>query len=218
MPVPDVRCLTSPAKSTSYKSLCKASNCLKCTFCSHLGHLELNCFLKNQIFASASPLSQPPSEVSHSASSASPAALSFVLKVESHLSWNADTGATAHMTFNHHWMRNLKPHRVPIRIANGLVVYSEGVGSVRFNPIVNGQEMPPLEFTDVLYVPALCSNLFYVLFLTLHHHFTVSIKGNTLDIIGSGIFQAKTGVSSSAFLLGETIPVKESASLSSTML
>jgi len=115
-------------------------------------------------------------------------------------------------------MRNLKPHRVPIRIANGLVVYSEGVGSVRFNPIVDGQEMPPLEFTDVLYVPALCSNLFSVLFLTLHRHFTVSIKGNTLDFIRSGktVFQAKTGVSSSAFLVGETIPVEESASLSST--
>src|SRR6266404_1452577 len=78
--------------------------------------------------------------------------------------------------------------------------------------------MPPLEFTDVLYVPALCSNLFSVLFLTLHRRFTVSIKGNTLDFIRSGktVFQAKTGVSSSAFLLGETIPVEESASLSST--
>src|SRR6266404_6601764 len=145
------------------------------------------------MFSSASPLSQPLSEASHSASSASPAALSSALEVESHLSWNADTGATAHMTFNRHWMRNLKPHRVPIRIANGLVVYSEGVGSVRFNPIVDGQEMPPLKFTDVLYVPALCSNLFSVLFLTLHRHFTVSIKGNTLDFIRSGktVFQAK---------------------------
>jgi hypothetical protein len=48
------------------------------------------------------------------------------------------------MTYNRHWMRNLKPHRVQIRLADGSVVYSEGVGSVWFNLVINGQEMPPL--------------------------------------------------------------------------
>ena len=52
-------------------------------------------------------------------------------------------------------MRNMKHHGVQIRLADGSVVYSEGVGSVRFNPVVNGQEMPALEFTDVLYVLAI---------------------------------------------------------------
>ena len=94
------------------------------------------------------------------------------------------TGASAaHMTFNRHWMRNLKPHRVQIRLADGSVVYSEGVGSVRFNPVINGQEMAPLEFTNVLYVPALCTNLFSVLYLTLHRRFTVSIERDTMHFI-----------------------------------
>src|SRR6266571_5135970 len=81
---------------------------------------------------------------------------------EAHTSWNADTGASAHMTFNRHWICNLKPYQVQIRLADGSVVYSEGVGSVHFNPVVNGQEMPPLQFSNVLYV-------------TLHRHFIVSI-------------------------------------------
>ena len=114
-------------------------------------------------------------------------------------------------------MRNLKPHRVQIRLADGSVVYSEGVGSVRFNPVVNGQEMAPLEFTNVLYVPALCSNLFSVLYLTLHRHFTVCIEQDTMYFIRDNkiAFQAKTGASNSAFLVGDTIPVEEFASLSS---
>ena len=114
-------------------------------------------------------------------------------------------------------MRNLKPHRVQIRLADGSVVYSEGVGSVRFNPVVNGQEMAPLEFTNVLYVPALCSNLFSVLYLTLHCHFTVCIEQDTMHFISDNkvAFQAKTGASNSAFLVGDTIPVEEFASLSS---
>jgi hypothetical protein len=90
------------------------------------------------------------------------------------------------MTFNRHWMRNLRPHRVQIRLADGSVVYSEGVGSVRFNPVVNGQEMAPLEFTDVLYVPALCTNLFSVLYLTLHRRFTVSFERDTMHFIRDG--------------------------------
>jgi hypothetical protein len=114
-------------------------------------------------------------------------------------------------------MRNLKPHSIQIRLADGSVVYSEGVGSVRFNPVVHGQEMAPLEFSNVLYVPALCSNLFSVLYLTLHRHFTVCIKQDTKHFIRDNkiAFQAKTGASNAAFLVGDTIPVEEFASLSS---
>ena len=79
-------------------------------------------------------------------------------------SWNADTGTSAHMTFNRHWIRNMTLHRIPIRLADGSMVHSEGIGSVQFIPVVHGQEMVPLEFTNVLYVPSLSSNLFSVLF------------------------------------------------------
>ena len=98
-------------------------------------------------------------------------------------SWNADTGASAQMTSHCHWMHNLKPYHVQIRLADGSVVYSEGVVLVMFNPVMNGQEMAPLEFSNVLYVPALCSNLFSVLYLTLHRSFTVCIEKDTMHFI-----------------------------------
>src|ERR1700677_4603218 len=201
----------------------------KCDFCSCLGHHEAKCFLKEHLMrqhnlpssSTASPAitsSQSPSDTPQSTSATSASALSSSsFQHDSHTSWNADTGASAHMTCNCHWMRNLKPHCVQIRLADGSVVYSEGVGSVRFIPVVNGQEMAPLEFTNVLYVPALCSNLFSVLYLTLHHHFTVSIEQDTMHFIRDNkiAFQAKTGPSTAAFLVGDTIPVEEFASLSS---
>ena len=46
----------------------------------------------------------------------------------------------------------MTPHRIPICLADGPMVYSEGIGTVQFTPVVNGQEVAPLEFTNVLYV------------------------------------------------------------------
>ena len=76
----------------------------------------------------------------------------------------------------------------------------------------------PLEFTNVLYVPSLFTNLFSVLYLTIHHHFTVSIELDTIHFIRDGqtVFQEKTSSLNAAFLVGNTIPVEELASLSST--
>ena len=118
-------------------------------------------------------------------------------------------------------MRHMTPHRIPIRLADGSVVYSEGIGSVRFIPAIEGQEMRPLEFTNVLYVPSLSTNLFSVLYLSMHCHFTVTIELDTLNFIRSGqtLFQAKVSPSNAAFLVGQTVPVEEFASLlSSTTL
>ena len=168
---------------------------------------------------SVSGASQSSQDTSQSASIATASVLSCAAsQFDSHTSWNADTGASAHMTFNRHWMRNMMPHRTPIRLADGSVVYSEGIGSIRFNPVLDGKEMAPLEFTNVLYVPSLSSNLLSVLYLTMHRHFHVSINKDTLSFIRNSqtLFQAKVTHSNSAFLLGETIPVEESASLSSS--
>jgi hypothetical protein len=124
-------------------------------------------------------------------------------------SWNADTGASAHMTFNRHWMCNMMPHHIPICLTDGSVVHSEEIGSVQFIPVVNGQKMAKLEFTNVLYVPSLSSNLFSVLYLTMHHSFTILIERDTLHFIRDNkiLFQANVSPSNSAFLLGSTIPV-----------
>ena len=172
---------TSPHTPSTSNPQSSAPGCPKCEFCSRSGHIEAKCFLKEHLMCQhnlpLSPTASPASTSSQdvpsppqSTSVASASALSSsASQPHSDSSWNADTGASAHMTCHCHWMRNLKPYRVQIRLADGSVVYSEGVGSVRFNPVINGQEMAPLEFSNVLYVPALCSNLFPVLYLTLHH-------------------------------------------------
>ena len=112
----------------------------------------------------------------------------------------------------------MTPHRIPIRLADGSVVYSEGIGTVQFSPVVHGQEMAKLEFTNVLYVPSLSSNLFSVLYLTMHRSFTILIERDTLHFIRDNkiLFQAHVSPSNSAFLLGNTIPVQQIASLSTS--
>ena len=71
-------------------------------------------------------------------------------------------------------------------LADGSVLYSEGIGSVRFIPDVNGCQMVPLEFTNVLYVPSLSTNLFSVLYLTIHCHITVLIELDIIHFIRDG--------------------------------
>ena len=237
-PIPKSSTASSPSAtpsfpSTSLQNANKSQNRPKCDFCSRLGHVEAKCFLKEKLMrqisspspstaAIASTMSQASPQLSsdapQSAFIASASALFSVIQSESHSSWNADTGASAHMTFNRHWMRHMTPHRIPIRLADGSVVYSEGIGSVRFILAMEGQEMRPLEFTNVLYVPSLSTNLFSVLYLSMHCHFTVTIELDTLNFIRSGqtLFQAKVSPSNAAFLVGQTVPVEEFASLSST--
>jgi hypothetical protein len=67
--------------------------------------------------------------------------------------WIADTGATSHMSPHHSCFTKLKPHAIPIRIANNHVVYSKGVGSVVLEPA--DKLLSPVLLSCVLYVPAL---------------------------------------------------------------
>jgi len=41
------------------------------------------------------------------------------------------------MTPHWHWLKNYSPFHVPIRLADDTVVYSEGVGSVVFKPVID---------------------------------------------------------------------------------
>jgi len=65
-----------------------------------------------------------------------------------------------------HWLRNYVPKCISIKLADDNIVYSAGVGTVVFSPGVNGRQVRPVEFTKVLYVPDLRSNLLSVLYLT----------------------------------------------------
>ena len=74
-------------------------------------------------------------------------------------------------------------HRIPIRLADGSMVYSEGIGMVQFTPVVNGQEVAPLEFTNVPYVPTLSSDLFSVVYLTMNCSFTILTERDVISTL-----------------------------------
>ena len=133
--------------------------------------------------------------------------------------WNADTGATSHMTPHRHWIRNYTPLRIPIKLADQSIIYSAGVGTVVFHPVVNGRKSRSVEISRVLHVPKLRSNLLSVLYLTKHKQFKVVIDYDCMEFIRSGttLFTASINSSNAAFLDGETEPVSELANLASTL-
>jgi len=96
--------------------------------------------------------------------------------------WNADTGATAHMTLHRVWFKSYASC-VGIWVANGQVIYAAGVGNVEFAPVKDGHKLHPVLFSNVLHVPALNQNLLSVLTLTSRHSFHIIINSNTMAFI-----------------------------------
>lgn len=89
--------------------------------------------------------------------------------------WNADTGATVHMTPHRTWFipSSYVPWRIPINLANNNTVYLVGKGDVLFQP--EGDASREVLISNVLHVPPLSNNLFSVLTLTSDHGFTMKI-------------------------------------------
>ena len=102
-----------------------------------------------------------------------------------------------------------------VRLANDQIVYSEGVGSVVFAPEVKGEVVRELEFTRVLHVPQLGSNLFSVLYLTRNRGFTVHIYSDRMDFerTGQTLFCASIDENNTAYLDGAVIAAFEHARL-----
>lgn len=120
--------------------------------------------------------------------------------------WNADTGATAHMTPHRHWFASYTPFVTPVRLANGVVIYSAGVGTVIFEPEGEGVDGQPIELSRVLHVPQLCANLLSVLYLSLHKRFAILIHADRLHFAQDGavLFTARITAGCAAFLEGTT--------------
>jgi hypothetical protein len=99
-----------------------------CTFCKKLGHTEDKCFLKECLMGQLQAQGNSASAASSSASGL----FSSPLDAPAYTLWNADTGASSHMTPHHHWLRNYKPCCIEVKLADGSSIYSEGIGSVLF--------------------------------------------------------------------------------------
>ena len=118
-----------------------------------------------------------------------------------------------------HWFATYTPHHIPIKLADGAIVYSAGVGSVWFNPIIKGEKASSIKFTRVLHVPDLANNLFSVLFLTRHCGYTITIDKDTVYFNEGGQTRLAATINdnNAAFLDGSTQVNLECASLVSTL-
>jgi hypothetical protein len=105
--------------------------------------------------------------------------------------WNPDTGATCHMTPHKEWLTHYRPHRVPVRLGDSSVVWSEGVSVCWFEPQLEGSPAPLVRFSNVLYVPRLASNLLSLFSLTaLGYTFTGIGRDLSFSKDGQVLFQA----------------------------
>ena len=194
---------------------------IPCKFCGQLGHWIPKCklYLAKQAEARAAN----PANIQESAGKASIYSLEQLDSPFSHQTnydWNADSGATSHMTPHRHWLRNYKPLHIPIRLADHTIIYSAGIGNMLFRPFINGVESQSLLFTRVLHVPQLQSNLLSILFLTRHRDYKTYIDSEYIHFIKSGriLFTASINSQNAAFLDGITVPAcLQSANLSSTL-
>ena len=111
------------------------------------------------------------------------------------------------MTPHRHWFKSYTHCRTPIRLANNIVIYSAGVGNVVFEPIVNGKQVGAVEFSRVLHVPDLRSNLLSCLYLTRHKGITINISSHSMVFRQrrKTLFTASIDSSNSATLNGFTV-------------
>ncbi len=123
------------------------------------------------------------------------------------------------MTPHHHWVQNYSPLCTPIRLADNSIIYSSGVGTVVFNPVIGGKASQPVEFTRVLHVPLLQNNLLSCLYLTKHKGIEIHIDSHQMDFSCAGrtLFCAPIGPTNCAHLSGSTGPPAELANWVSTL-
>ena len=108
--------------------------------------------------------------------------------------------------WNHNWVCSYHPHRIPVHLADSTIIYSAGRGSVVFVPELEGKREWPIEFSNVLHVPDLHSNLLSVLYLTRNKLFSVVILETVMSFICSWavLFTARVNSSNCVYLEGTT--------------
>jgi transposase InsO family protein len=177
---------------------------------------------KSESAQSASTASGPAEHAGKAATvrPTSPAASGSAHTTDADEEWLTDTGATRHMTAILAWFLTYKPYRVPVVLANNSVIWSAGIGSVRFRPVVDGKPARNVVFTGVLHVPELQNNLLLVLQLTKEHGFKAHIDDKEIrfDKAQETWFTATIARSTpAAFLDGQVIPAVENAFLASSI-
>ena len=205
----------------------------KCTYCKKLGHVEAKCWKKEKdekkkaeeklttTTANSAKELAVEEVVVHFAGNASTHNFTnpnTPLIVNASTDWITDTGATCHMTPHRHWFFSYTPQKTPVKLANDCVVYSAGLGTVRFQTEVEGKPGRLIEFHRVLHVPELRNNLLSVLYLTKMKNFIVTIEKDKMFFTQHKelLFTATVNSSYSGIVDGKVVPNTEFAGLTST--
>lgn len=204
-----------------------------CDFCGCSGHLEASCFTKQSASTNAKKIAKDgcpkygkgtrhgantseTTEVVEYAGNASihPSDPTAPLESSASSDWNTDTGVTSHMTPHRHWFFKYTPLTIPIRLADHQIIYSAGVGSVRFQPMLKGVPGHLVEFEHVLHVPLLCTNLLALLYLTCHKWFKITIDSDCILFRRDNILllTATINDNNTGYLDGHAVPCPTPAS------
>ena len=124
------------------------------------------------------------------------------------------------MTPHCHWLYNYILKHVAIKFTDNTVVYSAGLGTVVFNPVIDGKRGWAIEFLNVLHVSELQNNLLAVPYFTWHSLFVVHI--NTIHMTfscrsGPPLFVTSINSHNAVFLDGTTEPVTKYAHPATTV-
>jgi hypothetical protein len=221
--------------STPTTSSPSASTSTNCEFCGRRGHVMANCFKfkahrtaaqeevkqdmrkrggKGQ--TSANQTQETNTTTAPVTEFAGNACLSSVSETGS--DWCADSGASSHMTPHRHFFTSYTPFETPIRLADGNIIYSAGIGSVRFQPVIKGKLGRLLEIERVLHVPALRSNLLSVLYLVRKKAFYVTLHCNTIyfRLARQLVFTATIKENNCGYLDGHTVLPKSLSAMSAS--
>ena len=132
--------------------------------------------------------------------------------------WNPDTGCTSHMTPDRARLLNARPYRVPILVANGVIIYSELVGDAMLRPRILGRNGRLTHgrrviLSHVLYVPLLSHNLISPTHLSRIHGYSVLMEGSVISFSRDGelLFEADIDERNQAFVREEVVSHSGSA-------
>ncbi|KZT19255.1 hypothetical protein NEOLEDRAFT_1235017, partial [Neolentinus lepideus HHB14362 ss-1] len=167
---------SSPSLAMAAGTPSTSSQGVRCTFCDWEGHTEANCKFKENAVKTqkaktadrrqerrggkkkAQNAKEASEDVEASANVAEYAGKASVALSASDRSswlsslaaanWNTDTGATSHMTPHRHWFASYSPHIIPVRLANDTIIYTAGMGSVMFEPVLGESKAPVVVLHD----------------------------------------------------------------------
>lgn len=170
-----------------------------CNYCKKSGHLKSQCRIllnrgDRKQYSKVSQVEEEPDESNEEED------ICFLSRenIEEGNEWIIDSGATSHMSSDITIFENFIKRESKVRIANGDVVYSKGVGNARI--WYHGNKLIQIKLENVLYVPHLDGNIISVNQI-MKKGFQVQFINNMCEIKRRGIVVATAELRNNMFVL-----------------